>query len=156
TRVGTRHQGRTEGKQRKVLSSFLQMRRPARQAMKDFPIVLLFDRDAADAFAAEGRIGNPAGVGSDYDTAAAQFGGGHQHARLVSWSTERLLIDIVGYYRARLGRMGRVQEQEIAGVVAPAQAADDRSALWENDLFCVRVKIRRLDPKASQQFVRIF
>src|SRR5438552_3250207 len=75
-------------------------RRPVRQALENFPIVLAFDRDITDSFFAERIVGNPAGICHDHNMALAGFGGGQQCSRGIARSLERLLIEIVLHHGA--------------------------------------------------------
>src|SRR2546426_2033168 len=108
-----------------------------RQSSENLPVVLTFDGDAADAFFIEGPVGEPTGIGHNHQTASARFGGGEQAAGLVADAFWRFLVQIVQYERAWFRRMRRVQQQQIARVISPAESADDRRLLRQHELLLV-------------------
>ena len=118
--------------------------------MEDFPVVLCGYRDAADALSAERVIGNPSRVGNHHDAACARFRRCQQHSRLVPRALNWFLREIVDDQRTRPGGMARLKENLVAGVISPAEPANDRCLLRKNQLLGIGVEIGELQAKARE------
>src|SRR6266480_7991570 len=106
------------------LLAYRQMRRPTRQAPENLTVILAFDGHAADAFLIERPVRKPARIGHHNDTPFARFGDGEQTTGLIARAFLRLLIQIIHHERAWFRRMRQIEQQQVAGVIRPAQSAD--------------------------------
>jgi hypothetical protein len=73
----------TRNKRRALPPFSAPARRPPRKAQEYFEVVLFFDRNAANALAAQGVVGNPSGVRHCDNVALAGFGDGQEHTVLI-------------------------------------------------------------------------
>src|SRR5438093_7936817 len=112
------------------ISGARSLRRPTGQAMKNLPVILAFDGHAPDALLGEGPIGEPPGVRHDDDPPFPRFGSSEQAAGLLARAVDRSLIQVVHHPRARFRWMRRIDPQQVAAVIGPAQATDDRRLPW--------------------------
>src|SRR5262245_197254 len=118
---------------------------PKSEAAEDLPVVLAFDGNATNALVVERPITEPTGIGDDQDVTFARSGRGHEDTRLVALALFRFLLQIVRDERKRVRGILFVQQKEVAGVVSPTQAADDRRFPRKSQFLRVRVEIGVLD-----------
>src|SRR5258705_392993 len=87
--------------------------------------------------------------------ATVRFSYGEERARGIARTVERLLREVVQHERTRFRGMVRRDEHQVAGVVTPAQSADDGRLARQHELLHVSVKVGELEAEAQEKFIHV-